>query len=453
MSNNDTLVLGLLRGDEGKGKITDFFADSHGMVIRFQGGPNAGHTIYKDNKKLVLHQLPSGILHKNVINIIGHGTIIDVAKLIIEIGNVVNEFGIALNDLQLKIAKGCHIITRQHIIDDTNRENNGKGNGSTKCGISPCYRDKYYREGIRIVDWFENKENIVELKQLMLQDDSIKISEDDIEKILHFIELNLIDDTYELNYNTYYKTKNKLFEGAQGVFLDIDNAYYPNVSSSSVSVGGVMTGTGISLKNLRDLKVVGVVKAYMCSVGVGFFPTEIKDKLEWEYKGKKYSITADKIREIGQEYGATTGRPRKVGILDLPMIKHAVDTIGVDAICLTRLDTLQEIFPYNEYPVFPICTGYGLRSENGSIINLTDAEGNVSWYDVLKYKDQIVPIYTMIHNWLDRSFNWNELLDFLKYVNNFIGKDVQYISTGQNKDDIQVLNQNYYEKNKKKDIF
>ena len=156
-SNNDTLVLGLLRGDEGKGKITDFFADSHGMVIRFQGGPNAGHTIYKDGKKLVLHQLPSGILHRGVVNIIGHGTIVDVQKLILEIGNVIKEFKIPFSDLQLKIAKGCHVITRQHIIDDTNRENNGKGNGSTKCGISPCYRDKYYREGIRIVDWFENE--------------------------------------------------------------------------------------------------------------------------------------------------------------------------------------------------------------------------------------------------------------------------------------------------------
>ena len=422
------------------------------MVIRFQGGPNAGHTIYKDGQKLVLHQLPSGILHKNVINIIGHGTIIDIAKLIVQIGQVVNEFKVSFSDLQLKIAKGCHVITRQHIIDDTNRENNGKGNGSTKCGISPCYRDKYYREGIRIIDWFENVSNITDLKVRMYQDDNIKLTEDDIESILHFIEQNLIDDTYELNYNPYYKTKTKLFEGAQGVFLDIDNAYYPNVSSSSVSVGGVMTGTGISLKNLRDLKVMGVVKAYMSSVGVGFFPTEIKDKLEWEYKGKKYSVTADKIREIGQEYGATTGRPRKVGILDLPMIKHAVDTIGVDSICLTRLDTLQQIFPYNEYPVFPICTGYGLKGEDGSIVNLTDAENNVSWYDVLKYQDQIVPIYTMVPNWLDGNYSWNEIADFLRYISGFIGVRVEFISTGKNKDDIQIVN-SVYEKNKKKDMF
>lgn len=423
------------------------------MVIRFQGGPNAGHTIYKDGQKLVLHQLPSGVLHKNVINIIGHGTIIDIAKLIIEIGQIVNEFKVSFSDLQLKIAKGCHVITRQHIIDDTNRENNGKGNGSTKCGISPCYRDKYYREGIRIVDWFENRENISQLKQLMLQDDNIKINEGDLDQIIHFIEQNLIDDTYELNYNPYYKAKTKLFEGAQGVFLDIDNAYYPNVSSSSVSVGGVMTGTGISLKNFRDLKVLGVVKAYMSSVGVGFFPTEIKDKLEWEYKGKKYSVTADKIREIGQEYGATTGRPRKVGILDLPMIKHAVDTIGVDSICLTRLDTLQQVFPYNEYPAFPICTGYGLKGKDGSIVNLTDAENNVSWYDVLKYQDQIIPIYTMVPNWLDGNYSWNEIADFLRYISNFIGVRVEFVSTGKNKDDIQIVNSVYEQKKKNKDMF
>ena len=367
-NNNDTLILGLLRGDEGKGKITDYFADKHDMVIRFQGGPNAGHTIYKDGLKLVLHQLPSGILHGDrTINLIGHGTIIDVKKLIIEIGNVVSTFNTSLSNIQLKIAKGCHVITRQHIIDDTERENSGKGNGSTKCGISPCYRDKYYREGVRLVDWWK-EDNINEVKQLILQDDNISISEDDLNQIIHFIEINMVDDTYELNYN--WKNRTKLFEGAQGVFLDIDNPYYPNVSSSSVSVGGLMTGTGIALKNLKDLKVIGVVKSYMSSVGVGFFPTEIKDKLEWEYKGKKYSITAERIREVGQEYGATTGRPRKVGILDLPMVKHAVDTIGVDSICLTRLDTLQEIFPYSEYPVFPVCTGYGIKGEDGSITNL-----------------------------------------------------------------------------------
>ena len=436
MSGNDTLVLGLLRGDEGKGKITDYLADKHEMVIRFQGGPNAGHTIYKDGLKLVLHQLPSGILHGDkVINLIGHGTIIDVTKLIIEIGNVLSTFNLGLCDLHLKIAKGCHVITRQHIIDDTNRENSGNGNGSTKCGISPCYRDKYYREGIRLVDWFADQNNVNEVKQLILQDDNISINEDSLNQIIHFIENNLVDDTFELNYN--YKNKSKLFEGAQGVFLDIDNAYYPNVSSSSVSPGGIITGTGIAYKNLKDLKILGVVKAYMSSVGVGFFPTEIKDKLEWEYKGKKYSVTADKIREIGQEYGATTGRPRKVGILDLPMVKHAVDTIGVDSICLTRLDTLQQIFPYSDYPVFPVCTSYGIKGKNGSITNLTDNKNNISWYDVLANSDKIVPIYTMIPNWLDRVYTYGAAMDFIKFINKYVGIDISFASTGKNKSDIQ----------------
>lgn len=418
------------------------------MVIRFQGGPNAGHTIYKDEKKLVLHQLPSGILHGDrTINLIGHGTIIDVRKLIIEIGNVVSTFNTSLSNIQLKIAKGCHVITRQHIIDDAERENSGKGNGSTKCGISPCYRDKYYREGVRLVDWW-NEDNINEVKQLILQDDNISISENDLNQIIHFIEINMVDDTYELNYN--WKNKTKLFEGAQGVFLDIDNPYYPNVSSSSVSVGGLMTGTGISMKNLRDLKVIGVVKSYMSSVGVGFFPTEIKDKLEWEYKGTKYSISADRIREVGQEYGATTGRPRKVGILDLPMVKHAVDTIGVDSICLTRLDTLQEIFPYSEYPVFPVCTGYGIKGEDGNITNLTDANNNVSWYDVLANSDKIVPIYTLMNNWLDRSYTYGAAIDLIRFINNFVGVDIEFASTGKNKSDIQSFVAMYDKKSKDK---
>lgn len=421
----NAIVLGLLRGDEGKGKIVDKESENYDLIIRFQGGPNAGHTIYRGDQKLVLHQIPSGILN-NKTCIIGHGCIIDIAKLINEIYQLKN-FD-TFNIENLKIAKGCHIITSKHIEDDTNRENAGKGNGSTKCGISPCYRDKFYREGIRLIDWFKEINSDQNLKQKFVNTVSEKLSvrTEDIEMILKLIQNNLIDDTYELNYT--YKEYSKLFEGAQGVFLDIDNPYYPNVSSSSVSVGGVITGTGINFKDLKtDLRVIGIVKAYMSSVGVGYFPTEIKDKLSLTYENKTYEITADKIREIGKEYGATTGRPRKVGLLDLPMVKYACDTIGITELCLTRLDTLMQIFPYNEYPYIPICVGY-IKKDGDLLFTHT----NNSWYDVVDEK--CVPVYKWFKNWnntLDNNFNV-----FIKYIEEYIGVKITTISLGKNKDDL-----------------
>lgn len=448
---NNSIILGLLRGDQAKGRFVDNLSNDYDIIARFQGGPNAGHTIYRDNKKIVLHLIPSGILN-NKICLIGHGCVIDIIKLILEIESLNKIINIKQIYENLKIAKGCHIITSKHIQEDTNRENSGKGNGSTKCGISPCYRDKYYREGIRIIDWFNQleqnpekekeffktfietckKQNKIFLKEIKEKQYKVttELDEQYLKTIFNIIKNNLIDDTYYLNY--VWKDKKILFEGAQGVFLDIDNPYYPNVSSSSVNVGGVITGTGISFKQMRNCTVYGVIKSYMSSVGVGYFPTELKQPFEYIYKGNTYVYTAERLREIGQEYGATTGRPRKVGFLDLPMIKYACDTIGIDYLCLSRIDTLMKAFPKELYPYIPICIGYNFKNKNNEIITYE----NYSWFDVIK-KD-LTPIYIWMKNW--DSINDQNFKHFIQYIESYTNTKIAMYSFGTDPKDIKILN-------------
>lgn len=403
----NTIVLGLLRGDEGKGKIVDYLSDEHDIIIRFQGGPNAGHTIYRDDIKCVLHQIPSGILNKKIC-VIGHGCLIDPKKLMNEIEMLCNTFQFDLDYIKehLKVARGCHVIFPEHIKQDTKRENAGKGNGSTKCGISPAYRDKYYREGSRMTDLFKiSGENYKEICK------TFELTEAEY----YFIEQLLIDDTYYLNYEC--EDKNLLFEGAQGVFLDIDSPVYPNVSSSHVNVGGVIAGTGISYKRLnQNLHIVGIAKGYMSSVGVGNFLTEIKDQKDAEY-----------LRKINNEYGATTGRPRKIGYLDLPMIKHAVDTIGVTELCLTRLDTVYDMFKLRKE--FPVCVDYAKIIADEILI-----DDKLSWFDLDEYK----PVYKKFDLWEKCSLSDKNFQKFIKYIEDYLEIPVKYISCGKEKTDLIV---------------
>ena len=414
--NNSTIVLGLLRGDEGKGKIVDYLSDNNDLIIRFQGGPNAGHTIYRDNKKCVLHQIPSGILNDKEC-LIGHGCIIDPIKLIAEIKSL-NSFGISkeLIKKKLKVANGCHVIFPEHIKQDVLKENSGNGNGSTKCGISPCYRDKYYRDGKRMIDVFSD----------IKYTNVFNMSEEDWQ----FIASLLIDDTYYLNYKC--DNKNILFEGAQGVFLDIDNPLYPNVSSSSVNIGGVITGTGINpYKFCKGLKTVGIVKAYMSSVGTGKFLIEIKNDFIMIIPGEKtvFSCTANQLREVGKEYGATTGRPRKVGFLDLPMVKYACDTVGISRLCLTRLDTFTEAFPKTKYKKFPVCINYACLIDNKIYL-----EENISWSNINNY----IPVYKFFDMWEKPNLSDKNFIKFIEYIEQYTNVKVSYISVGKEKSDIII---------------
>jgi adenylosuccinate synthase len=414
----NTVVLGLLRGDEGKGKIVDYLSEEHDIIVRFQGGPNAGHTIYRDDKKIVLHQIPSGIFN-NKMCVIAHGCVVDPRKLMNEI-NMLIENGLTLQYIvnHLKVAFGCHCITPKHIQEDVNRENTGNGNGSTKCGISPAYRDKYYREGKRMYDLFKST----------AEDDLFKstcalfnLTKDEY-VILRSL---LIDDTVYLNYDCEYSKI--LFEGAQGVFLDIDNPVYPNVSSSHVNVGGVIAGSGISANKLKQLNVIGVIKAYMSSVGEGEFLTEIKDSVLLDNNGKEFKFSAETLRNAGKEFGATTGRPRRVGFLDLPMIKYACKTVGVNELCITRLDTLYEAF--KDLDEFPVCIGYAKVNQYG-ITQTT----KISMYDVNQY----VPVYKFFKLWDKCTLDDPDFYQFISYITNYLNIHIKYISVGKDKDDIIV---------------
>lgn len=390
----NTLILGAFRGDEGKGKIVDYYTKySNKLVIRYNGSCNAGHTLVRNGKELVLHQIPSAII-SGIPCLIAHGCLVNLSKLLKEIEDVeqwskeglIDLHGKSVRDL-LKVAYGCHLIQDKHIQLDIEREETGKGNGSTRQGISPAYGDKYLRSGIRIYD-----------------SEEAKIALDGM----------LVDDTTYLN---SIKIKDVMFEGAQGVMLDIDSAYYPNVSSSSVGVGGVLAGTGINIEKLLNddiFEVVGIVKAYMTSVGIGYFPTEIK-KNNTEYD-------LEHMRKVSKEYGATTGRPRKIGFLDLPMLQYSIHISGIQSVVLTRLDTVREMFDGKD---IPICTRYTL---NGKEVPYN----KISLYDIEKY----VPVYEKLPCWKSESKNDENFMNFINFINGYLFNMVTEISVGQGKNDI-----------------
>ena len=390
----NTLILGAFRGDEGKGKIVDYYTKySNKLVIRYNGSCNAGHTLVRNGKELVLHQIPSAII-SGIPCLIAHGCLVNLSKLLKEIEDVeqwskeglIDLHGKSVRDL-LKVAYGCHLIQDKHIQLDIEREETGKGNGSTRQGISPAYGDKYLRSGIRIYD-----------------SEEAKIALDGM----------LVDDTTYLN---SIKIKDVMFEGAQGVMLDIDSAYYPNVSSSSVGVGGVLAGTGINIEKLLNddiFEVVGIVKAYMTSVGIGYFPTEIKEN------NTEYDL--EHMRKVSKEYGATTGRPRKIGFLDLPMLQYSIHISGIQSVVLTRLDTVREMFDGKD---IPICTRYTL---NGKEVPYN----KISLYDIEKY----VPVYEKLPCWKSESKNDENFMNFINFINDYLFNMVTEISVGQEKNDI-----------------
>ena len=390
----NTVILGMFRGDEGKGKIVDYYTKySDKLVIRYNGSCNAGHTLIRNEKELVLHQLPSAII-SGIPCLIAHGCLINLDKLLIEIDQVekwakeglIDLKGKSVRDL-LKISYGCHLIQSKHIELDINREETGKGNGSTRQGISPAYSDKYLRSGVRIFDSEEARKKLNGM---------------------------LVDDTTYLN---SIPLKGILFEGAQGVMLDIDSAYYPNVSSSSVGLGGVLAGTGINYEKLMNddiFEVVGVAKAYMTSVGVGYFPTEIKEN------NAEYDLYY--MREVSGEFGATTGRPRKIGFLDIPMLNYSAHISGINSIVLTRLDTVRKMFNSKKIPV---CTKYML---NGKEVPFEQ----ISIYDIEKYE----PVYEYFTCWKKESKNDKDFVNFVCTINNYLQGLVDYISVGAGKDDL-----------------
>ncbi len=348
-------VIGTQWGDEGKGKVVDLLSAKAEVIVRFQGGNNAGHTVIVNGKKIVLHLIPSGILNQNTKCVIGNGVVIDPAVLLEEIETLKKE-GIEVSPKNLCMSDRAHIIMPYHIAIDKLREDIKTHNfiGTTKRGIGPCYEDKAARLGIRM------SELISEERFRKKLSDILPIKNQIIEKIYDLKPFNTdeifasysafgkalseyVTDTAQLLNGLADRKKKIILEGAQGSFLDIDHGTYPFVTSSNTTIGGAYTGTGLAMKN--NIGVVGIVKAYTTRVGEGPLPTEVFNDELTVFQGK------------GNEFGATTGRPRRCGWLDLVILRTSIMINGISHLVLTKLDVLSGI------KKIKICTRYKYRNE------------------------------------------------------------------------------------------
>ena len=330
------VLLGLQWGDEGKGKIVDYLANKYDVVCRFQGGPNAGHTLYINDKKLVLHTIPSGVFRENVINVIGNGVVLDPTTFAKELDNI-NPIVSDLHD-RLIVSEKTHLILPTHRWIDLASEN-AKGKqkiGSTLRGIGPCYMDKTGRNGLRVGDLFRsNFEHLYKsLKEKHLQfikqfpdvEFDLKDQEENwMNSLAQLRQMQVKDITYFLN-KKLNEGKSILAEGAQGTMLDVDFGTYPYVTSSNTITAGVCTGLGVAPSSIN--KVIGIAKAYCTRVGSGPFPSELLEE------------TGDRLRKEGNEFGSTTGRARRCGWLDMIQLKYSIMINGVTDLCITKMDVM-----------------------------------------------------------------------------------------------------------------
>ena len=393
------LILGLQWGDEGKGKIVDVLTENYNIIARFQGGPNAGHTLEFDGIKHVLHTIPSGIFHDNKLNIIGNGVVIDPVILKTEIDKL-HELDVDLSE-KLMISRKAHLILPTHrLIDKASELSKGKKKiGSTLKGIGPTYMDKTGRNGLRVGDleldgWEEKFNNLIK-KHLNLVDNFNvdfdfniqKLSDEFTESIKFLKKIKFIDSEHFLN-RSIDEGKKVLGEGAQGSLLDIDFGTYPYVTSSNTTSAGACTGLGIAPNKIN--KVYGIFKAYTTRVGSGPFPTELFDS------------TGERMAKIGNEFGATTGRPRRCGWLDLVSLKHSITVNGVTDLIMMKGDVLSGI------DKIKVCTKYNY---NGEVVD----------YMPFSIMDEnIEPIYEEIDGWeedITQAKSYNDLpLNFKNYV-------------------------------------
>ena len=400
MSTN-TLILGLQWGDEGKGKIVDNLSEKIDLVCRFQGGHNAGHTIKVNGKKTVLHLIPSGILHNNAKCLIGNGVVVALDALDREI-NELKSRGVNFKN-RFFVSSACSLILPTHISIDQTRDKK-ESIGTTGRGIGPAYEDKIGRRAIRLGDMGntnilkEKVELLVNYHNRLLKDlykESTHDAKDVFNEIMNYVHLyeEFCVDSQDLIYNFVKENKSILFEGAQGTLLDIDHGTYPFVTSSSTTAGGVSTGLGIGPRYID--KIIGISKAYTTRVGEGPFITELFDD------------AGELLAKRGNEFGATTGRPRRCGWLDLVALKKAVFTNSVTDLCITKLDVLDEseiikacIKYDNDKPVYKEFDGW-----------LSPTEG-VTKYADLPYKAQT----------------------YIEYIESYIDCSASIISTGPSRD-------------------
>lgn len=410
------VLLGLQWGDEGKGKVVDVLAPQYDVVARFQGGPNAGHTLEFDGIKHVLHQIPSGIFRENILNIIGNGVVLDPVVLRKEIEGL-QKFNIAFKK-NLFISKKATIIIPTHkLLDAAYEKSKGdKKIGSTLKGIGPTYQDKIGRVALRVgdilaADFEEKYSALVEKHKTILNFYDFDISQlAELEKtffdaVAFFRTLNLVDSEYEVN-DYLASGKKVLAEGAQGSLLDIDFGSYPFVTSSSTMVAGACTGLGVSPSKIGD--VFGIFKAYCTRVGSGPFPTELHD------------ATGEAMRKEGNEFGSTTGRPRRCGWIDLPALKYSIMINGVTQLFMMKADVL------NIFEEIKICTHYELP--DGTLVDRLTYELN---------NDEVKPVYLTVPGWFTSLAEVNEYEKFPKELRNYVdllekelGVPIKMVSVG-----------------------
>ena len=349
------IVLGAQWGDEGKGKMTDYLAEEANVVVRYQGGNNAGHTVEVGEKQYKLHLIPSGILHDEKLNVIGNGVVVDPKAFFTEI-DYLKEEGVKVTPEKLIVSDRAHVIMPYHkVLDKLKEKARGKNDiGTTGKGIGPCYTDKFERCGIRVCDLIDKevfkeklKDNI-EMKNKyivnVLGGEPLSFEEIYEEYSNYGEELKpFVKDTSVRVYNEIKEDKTVLFEGAQGMLLDIDYGTYPYVTSSNTTAGGVANGVGIGPNMINN--AVGIAKAYTTRVGKGPFPTELEDE------------TGEWIREKGHEYGVTTGRSRRCGWLDIVILKTSVRVSGLTSLAVTKIDTLAGLEKVK------MCVGYKFNDE------------------------------------------------------------------------------------------
>lgn len=418
------VILGLQWGDEGKGKIVDWFARHYEVVARFQGGPNAGHTLYVEDKKVVLHQIPSGVFHENCRNLIGNGVVLDPMVLKQEC-ETVSSFGVDLKK-NLFISERTHLILPTHrALDKASEQAKGEEKiGSTLKGIGPAYMDKTGRNGLRAGDLadpdFKKLYTRLRDKHRQLLDnyhfeEDISAWEEDFFTAIEFLKtLNILSGEYFIHH-ALQSGQHILAEGAQGSMLDIDFGTFPYVTSSNTIAGAVCSGLGVPPAAIRE--VIGVTKAYCTRVGSGPFPTELTDE------------TGEQLRKLGNEYGATTGRPRRCGWIDLVALHYTCMINGVTQLVMTKTDVL------DSFEELKLAIAY----------RISDRETKEIPFRL--EKAAIEPVYHNMAGWAHATVAEKTpeelhpaMKEYIRFINNYLGKKITFISNGPGRDQLIRVN-------------
>ncbi len=423
----NVVVLGTQWGDEGKGKVVDLLTERAKYVVRYQGGHNAGHTLVINGEKTVLHLIPSGILRENVTSIIGNGVVLAPDALMKEMTEL-EARGVPVRE-RLLLSEACPLILPYHVALDNAREKarGEKAIGTTGRGIGPAYEDKVARRGLRVGDLFNKETFAIKLKEIVdyhnfqlvhyYKADAVDY-QTVLDEVLAIADIltAMVVDVSDLLDSARKRGDLIMFEGAQGTLLDIDHGTYPYVTSSNTTAGGVATGSGLGPRYVDY--VLGIVKAYSTRVGAGPFPTELNDE------------TGEFLRKQGNEYGATTGRSRRTGWLDIVAVRRAVQINSLSGFCMTKLDVLDGLKEVK------LCVGY--RMPDGREVDTTPlaAEG---W-------EGIEPIYETMPGWSEITFGVKEhsklpqaALNYIKRVEELTGVPVDIISTGPDRDETMIL--------------